>query len=169
MNYLMIGLRLFHILSGVFWVGSSVMFYFFLTPTVAATAESGQKFMGYLVNKARVTMAIMVSAILTVLAGLSMYWLDSNGLTSTWTTSSVGVGFGIGGLFGLIGLGLGMQVGRNAGLLARIGSEVQGKPTPEQMAGIQSAQRKLGIYSPTSTVALILALICMATARYWRF
>ena len=43
MEYLKIVLRLNHILSGVFWVGSSIILGFFITPTVAATAEAGQK------------------------------------------------------------------------------------------------------------------------------
>ena len=68
MNVLILALRLIHIIGGVFWVGSSVIFGFFISPTVAATADSGQKFMAHLITKTRLTGAITASAILTVLA-----------------------------------------------------------------------------------------------------
>ncbi len=167
MEYLKIVLRLIHILSGVFWVGSSIILGFFITPTVAATAEAGQKFLAYLVTKSKITMRITVSAILTVLAGGWLYWIDSGGSTSGWANTATGWGFGIGGIFGIIGLIFGALVGKNVGLLGKIASEVQGKPTSEQINQIQAAQKQLKVVAPISTVALILALICMATARYW--
>ena len=169
MNVLILALRLIHIIGGVFWVGSSVMFKFYISPTVAATADSGQKFMAHLVTKTRLTSAITGSAVLTVLAGAALYWIDSQGLTSLWKSSGPGLGFGLGALFALVGLVFGMMVGRNVGILGRLASQVQGKPTNEQMSRIQSAQKQLGYAAPISTLSLILALVCMATARYWLF
>ena len=169
MNTLLIVLRLLHILGGVFWVGSSLMFGFFITPTVAATAEAGQKFLDHIVNKARVPVAITTAALLTVLAGGSMYWIDSGGLTSEWIGTGPGVGFGVGGILALTGLVFGLLIGKNVGTLAKMAAEVKGKPTPEQLTQIQKAQKGLGIAGPVSTIALVLALACMATARYWRF
>ena len=167
MNYLILALRLIHIIGGVFWVGSSVIFGFFISPTVAATADSGQKFMAHLITKTRLTGAITASAILTVLAGAALYWIDSQGFTSLWQSSGPGLGFGLGALFALVGLVFGMMVGRNVGILGKLASQVQGKPTNEQMGRIQSAQKQLGYAAPVSTLFLILALVCMATARYW--
>ena len=169
MNYLILALRLIHIIGGVFWVGSSVMFKFYISPTIAATADSGQKFIAHLVTKTRLTSAITGSAVLTVLAGAALYWIDSQGLTSLWKSSGPGLGFGLGALFALVGLVFGMMVGRNVGILGRLASQVQGKPTNEQMSRIQSAQKQLGYAAPVSTLFLILALGCMATARYWLF
>lgn len=169
MNYLVTMLRLIHIFSGVFWVGSSITLGFFISPAVAATADAGQRFMSYLVTKAGITLRITASAILTVLTGGWLYWIDSEGLTSRWTTSGAGWGFGIGGVLGLIGLIFGILVGKNVGTLGNMAAQIQGKPTPEQMNKIQAAQKQLAIVGPISTIALILALACMATARYWQF
>jgi uncharacterized membrane protein len=169
MNYLILALRLIHIMGGVFWVGFSIIFSFFIGPTVAATADSGQKFMAHLVTKTRLTGVITASAILTVLAGASLYWIDSQGLTSLWRSSGPGLGFGIGAIFALIGLVFGMMVGRNVGIIGKLASQLQGKPTNEQMDRIQAAQKQLGYAGPISTLSLILALVCMATARYWLF
>jgi len=169
MNYTVLVLRLIHILSGVFWVGGSIMLGLFISPTVAATADAGQKFMAHLVTKARITMRITLAAILTVLAGGALYWIDSDGLTSAWQHSGPGIGFGIGGLLALVGIVFGMMVGKNVSALGTLASQMQGKPTDEQMKTIQAAQKQLGYAGPISTIALILALVCMATARYWLF
>jgi uncharacterized membrane protein len=169
MNYLVFVLRLIHILAGVFWVGSSMVFVFFLTPAVAATGEAGQKLMVHLINKARLSTRIAISAVLTVLAGGWLYLIDSQGLTSAWRSSGPGIGFGIGGLFALIGLVFGLMVGINSNRLGKLSAEIQGKPTEAQLAGIQAAQKQLKYAGPISSAALIIALICMATARYWVF
>jgi uncharacterized membrane protein len=167
LDYLKIVLRLIHILSGVFWVGGSIIFGFFIGPAVQATGEAGQKFMAHLVTNAKITVRITVSAILTVLAGGWLYWLDSDGLTSAWKNTATGVGFGIGALFALVGLVFGIMVGTNTQALVKIGGQVQGKPTPEQMNQIQTIRKRLALVGPINTFALIIALVCMATSRYW--
>jgi uncharacterized membrane protein len=169
MNYLVIILRLIHIVAGVFWVGSALMNHFFLSPTVAATAEAGQKFMAHLVTKAHLSTRIAISAIVTVLAGSWLYAIDSQDLTSAWSNSGPGLGFGIGGTFAIIGLVFGLLVGINSSTLGNLGAEIKGKPTTEQLTKIQKAQKQLSYAGPISTLALVLALICMATARYWVF
>ena len=167
MNAFVILLRLVHIVSGVFWVGAGLMTYFFMSPAVAATGESGQKMMGHMITKGKMSVRVTVAAILTVLAGAILYWIDSGGLTSAWTTSPAGWGFGIGGLFALAGFGTGMMVGQNAAKLGQIAAAAQGKPSPDQIAEMQAAQKRMGNASRLSTIALIIALVCMATARYW--
>jgi uncharacterized membrane protein len=168
-DFLIIALRIIHIFSGVFWVGSSVTLAFFVTPAVAATADAGQAFIAHLITRARIATSIAASAILTVLAGGSLYWIDSQGLTSAWTTSGPGVGFGLGAVFALVGLVFGLLVGTGTTALGRIAAELKGaKPTPGQMTRIQAARRQLAYAGPISTVAMLLALLCMATARYWR-
>jgi uncharacterized membrane protein len=169
MNYLVIILRLIHILSGVFWVGGSIVLAFFITPAVAANGEAGQKIFVHLVNKAQISTRIAAAAILTVLAGGWLYLIDSQGLTSGWSNSGPGLGFGIGAFFAFIGLIFGLIVGVNSNKLGKAAGEISGKPTTEQLNIIQAAQKQLRFASPISTVALILALICMATARYWVF
>jgi hypothetical protein len=167
MHYLTIVLRLFHVVGGAFWFGSSMMMGFFVGPAVAGTGEAGQRVMGFLVKNKNITRAIASVAGLTILAGAALYWIDSNGFTSAWMKSGAGRVFGIGGFFGLIGLIFGMQLGANIDKVVKIGSEVQGKPTDEQMSKIQAAQKRLGVVGPISSISLIIAMICMSIARYW--
>lgn len=167
MNVLLIILRLLHILSGVFWVGGSMIAYFFLSPAVAATGEAGQKMMGYMVSKGRMSARITAAAVVTVLAGAILFWIDSHGFTSPWTVSAPGLGFGLGAILALAGLGVGMQVGRSVHTLGEIATAAAGKPTPDQIGQMQAAQKRMATASQISTILLILALACMATARYW--
>ena len=167
MHYLTIILRLLHVVGGAFWFGSAMMMSFFISPTVAATADAGQRVMGYLVKQQRVVTVISILAGLTILAGAGLYWIDSDGFTSAWQSSGAGLVFGIGGLFGFVGFIFGMQIGTNINKLVKIGSEVQGKPTADQMNQIQAAQKRLGVVGPISAYSLILAVICMSVARYW--
>jgi hypothetical protein len=167
MHYLMIVLRFLHVVGGAFWFGSAMMVGFMVTPTVAATGEAGQKFMAALVQKAKLTKIIAAAAGLTVLAGFGLYWIDSDGFTSAWVKSGPGMVFGIGAFFGLIGFIFGMLIGRNVNAIVKTGSEIQGKPTPEQLGVIQAAQKQLKVVGPISSFSLIIAVVCMSVARYW--
>jgi uncharacterized membrane protein len=169
MNFLVIVLRLVHIISGVFWVGAGLVMYFFIGPTLGATADAGQKFAQHLMLRTRFTAILTTSAILTVLAGATLYWLDSDGLSSAWLHSGAGTGFAIGAVFGLIGLVFGMMVGSTNGALAKLGSQIQGKPTPEQMAQVGALRKRLSMVSPINAYSLLIAAFFMAIARYLRF
>ncbi len=167
MHYLIVILRLLHVVGGAFWFGSAIMLGFFISPTVAATADAGQRFMAHLVKESRLVTAISIMAGLTILAGAGLYWIDSQGLTSEWSRTGTGLIFAIGGVLGLIGFIFGVQIGTNLKKIVKIGSEIQGKPTAEQAGQIQAAQKRLRVVGPVSAYALILAVICMAVARYW--
>lgn len=98
MNILMIVLRLLHILAGVLWVGAALVNAFFLSPTVAATDDAGQKVMAHLMGEARLSARITLASYITVLAGAALYWIDSQGLSSAWISSGPGIGFALGRL-----------------------------------------------------------------------
>ncbi|HEX9838187.1 MAG TPA: DUF2269 family protein [Anaerolineales bacterium] len=168
MSALIIVLRLIHIIGGVFWVGTALLMTFFINPSIQATAEAGQKFLGHLITKTPLGQVHGLSAVLTVLAGASLYWIDSQGFTSDWMTSGAGLGFGIGGLFGLLGVITSIIHALNLRALATA-AQVQGEPTPEQIDKIRATQKRLGVVSRVDTAVLLFALIFMATARYWRF
>lgn len=167
MHYVVIVLRLLHVVAGAFWFGSSIMTGFFVGPAVAAIGDAGPKFMQHLILKARLHTVIAVAAGLTAVAGLGLYWIDSGGGNSAWTRSGPGIVFGIGAFFGLIGLIFGNILGANLKKAATVGSQIQGKPTPEQMSQIQAAQKAMGTAGPISTISLTIAIICMSVARYW--
>jgi len=167
MKYLIEVLRLIHIVGGAFWFGSAMVMAFYVAPTVAAIGEPGQKFMGHLILKAKLHTAIAIAAGSTALAGVGLYWIDSNGFTSAWTRSNTGLVFGVGAVFGLVGFIFGNILGANIKKVVTVGSQIQGKPTAEQMGQIQAAQKLMGRAGPISSIALIIAMICMSLARFW--
>jgi uncharacterized membrane protein len=169
MNYLVIALRIIHIVAGVFWVGGVLMMTFFIGPTIGATAESGQKFVGHLMNNLKFSNRMAAAAGTTIVAGFILYWIDSAGFTSPWMTSGAGRGFGIGAGFALIGFVFGLLLGRTTKAMARLGAQIQGRPSSEQMTQLAALQKQQVTYSNLSAVTLILSVIFMAIARYLVF
>jgi uncharacterized membrane protein len=159
-------LRITHILAGVVWVGGALIMTLFVAPTVAATAEAGQKFIGHLMNNLKFSQRISAAAGLAILAGLLLYWNDSAGFTSAWMNSGPGRGFGIGAAFALVGFVFGIMLGRTLKSMAQLGAQVQGKPGPEQAAQLQALRGKQALYSRINVAALILSVVFMSIARY---
>ena len=169
MNILMLILRVINIVAGIFWGGGSLVMHFFLGPTVRATKQVGQQFAGHLMLRTKFVTVMTTMATLTVLAGAALYWLDSDGLTSAWMKSNSGIGFGIGGAFGLAGFIFGVYFGQLNKKLATVGSQVQGKPSPEQITEIQSIQKKIAFASRFHTPSIIIAILLMSASRYLLF
>ena len=170
MTYLIWFLRIVHILAGIFWVGGTLMMAFFIAPTVGATAEAGQKFVGHLMGNLKFSNRMSAAAGLTILAGFILYWIDSDGFSSAWMTSGAGRGFGIGAAFAIAGLVFGILLGRKTKAMAQLGAQLsQGKPSPEQMAQMAALQGQQATYSRVTAVVLILSVIFMAIARYLVF
>ena len=172
MDWLIIALRLIHILAGVFWAGTSFFFVSFLQPAAQRAGPEGNKFMQVL-GASRLSPVLSVLALLNVLSGLIMYWRNSGGLQAAWITSGMGLGFTVGALAGLVALGFGLIVARPANVrMGALGKEIQaagGPPTPAQMAEIQRLSATLSTGSFWTVVCLLIALIGMSVARYLFF
>ena len=169
MNYLTVVLRLIHVVGGIFWVGAGLLMNFFIGPILRATGDAGKQFASHFMTRTRVVMVMNISVYGTALAGLWLYGIDSNWFQSAWMKSSSGIGFTIGALFGLIGLVTGMMNGSNNRKMATLGSQIQGKPTPEQAAQLGALQKQQTWVVPVSSWSLLLAALFMATARYFVF
>lgn len=169
MNYLVIALRIIHIVAGIFWVGGVLIMTFFIGPSIGATAEAGQKFVGHLMNNLKFSNRMSAAAGTTIAAGAILYWIDSQGFTSPWTSSGPGRGFLIGAGFALIGFVFGILLGRTTNAMAQLGAQFKGKPSDAQMSQMQSLRKQQVTYSNISAGALILAVIFMAIARYLVF
>lgn len=169
MSIYLLVLRLVHIVAGITWGGGALIMEFFVGRSIAATGESGKEFAQYLMARLRMHRFMTAMALSTVLAGTLLYWHDSNGFTSAWMTSSTGIGFGIGAVFGLIAFVFGAIFGGANAKLAQVGAQIQGKPTDEQLAQIQALQKRIKTVSPIHVYSMLLAMIFMATARYLVF
>lgn len=168
MTYLIWLLRIIHIVGGVIWVGGTLTMAFFIGPTIGATGEAGQKFVGHLMNNLKFSNRMSAAAGLTILAGLILYGLDARA-GSAWVRSSFGIGLSIGAGFALIGFVFGIMIGRTTKAMAQLGAQMQGKPSAGQLTQMQSIRKQQATYSNISAAALILSVIFMAIARYLVF
>jgi len=165
MTYLIWLLRIIHIVSGVFWVGGTLFMTFFIGPTIGATGEAGQKFVGHLMNNLKLSNRMSAAAGMSILAGFILYGLDARAGAS-WLRSSFAIGLGIGALFAILGLVFGIMVGRTTKAMAQLGAQMEGKPSSAQITQMQSVQKQQATYSRMAAISLILATIFMAIARY---
>jgi uncharacterized membrane protein len=165
MSYLIILLRLVHILGGVLWVGTAFVMTFYVAPTVGATGDAGQKFMQHFIGRTNIQKMMMASAGSSLLAGIFLF-MDK---PPEWHTSSAGIGFGIGALFAIIGFVMGILISRNTKAMAQLGGQIKGQPTPDQLAQLQTRQKRQASFSAVNVIALIIAVAFMATARYFTF
>jgi hypothetical protein len=165
MIYLIWLLRIIHIVAGVFWVGGTLIMTFFVGPTVGAIGEPGQKFISHLMNNLKFSNRMAAASGLTILAGLILYGLDARA-GEAWLRSNFAIGLGIGAIFAVIGFVTGMMIGRTIKAMAELGAKMQGKPSPDQLAQMQALQKRQATVSMVSTVAVLLATVFMAIARY---
>src|SRR3989454_12780102 len=93
----MVVLRLIHILSGIFWVGTTFFLVGFLQPVVAQSGPEGGRFAQRLMSQKRFQAAMSVAAGLTILSGLLVYGRGSAGFQHAWGTSGPGRVLALGG------------------------------------------------------------------------
>jgi len=167
MSYVLLALRVIHIFASIFWIGSALTVSFFVSPSVGATGAAGQAVMGYLMNARKLSRVIGLAALLTTLSGIALYWIDADGLTSAWVTSGAGLGFGIGGAAGILAYGFGSVYGQSITRLGQISAQIQGQPSAAQLAQLGALKTRMARIAPIHTAMQIIAVICMATARYW--
>ena len=160
--YLVWLLRIIHIVSGVFWVGGTLMMTFFVGPTVGAIGESGQKFIGHLMNNLKFSNRMAAAAGLTILAGLILYFRGGTAFLGT----KFATGLGIGAVFALVGFVSGMMIGRTIKAMAQLGAQMQGKPSPDQLSKMQALQKRQATVSMIATISVLLATVFMAISRY---
>jgi hypothetical protein len=157
--------------AGAFWIGAAFTTFGFLEPTMTKLGADGQKFAEEMMARRRFPTIVFWSTVVAVAAGLILYWRDSGGLQLGWITSPPGIGFTIGALAAIVVFILGPTVLLpNFAKLGAIGSRLaaeQRPPTPEEGAELHRAQETLKVTGRIDFALLGVAIICMATARYW--
>ena len=94
---MLLTLRLIHVLAGVFWVGAAVFTAAFLVPTIRAVGPAGGPVMQHLTQVRKLPRYILTAGFLTVISGIGLYSIPSEGFTSSWMRSGPGITFAIGG------------------------------------------------------------------------
>ena len=170
MDWYAIILRVIHIGTGTFWVGAAFVLFLFVQPSVKDLGPEGQRFMGHLATRKRLPLMITLSGVVTVLAGLLLYWRASGGLDVDWITSGPGLGFTVGARAAIVTLALGLSITKPAvDRIGALGQEIAsrgGQPTPEQGDEMRQLQARTVAVGRVTMVLLAIAVVAMAVARY---
>ena len=168
---LILVLRLLHIGSGVFWVGAFLTFFQFVQPAATAVAPTATGFTYRLLHHRRFSFWMLGAAITTVIAGLWLLGITSDGYNLSVMLYKSHLGFTIGGLAAIITLGVGglYAFPRTRVVERTIGGflSAQRPPNPEEQQLLARVARETRAASWIVLVGLTVAVLCMATARYW--
>lgn len=166
-------IRLVHVFGGVLWAGSAIFYLFFVKPSVKAIGPAGPKFIQELIEKRRYSQYMGGVSLLTGVSGLLLYWNTSGGLNLNWVKTGPGLGFTIGAVIAFAVFLLGLLVLKpRAERLGALGKEIGmagGSPNPQQKAEFHGLEKSLAIIEWVDVSLLAVALVAMATARYWVF
>ncbi|MFZ5807643.1 MAG: hypothetical protein ACOY16_00025 [Chloroflexota bacterium] len=169
--YLINLLRLIHIVAGILWAGAAISYMFFVKPSVQAIGAAGPQFMQNLMVRRKYPLFMVVTSLLTVLAGGALYWIFSGGFSLAYLTTGMGLGFTIGSLTALVAFLLGnFGIGPTSGKIAALGNQIaaSGKgPTPDQLSQLHALEKKVSRIEQVEFVLLVISMVTMATARYW--
>jgi uncharacterized membrane protein len=170
MDWWLILLRIVHVGSAMAWFGGAIVGSFFLAPTAQALGSAGQPFMDHLFKRRRMGIFFPIVASLTVLAGVALYWRDSDGLSSAWITSPPGLAFTIGGLAAIAALVGGVVlIGPSVAEQTAVGNELAAsgaEPNAEQRARLERADRRMRLANRIDLPLILLAGLTMAVGRY---
>ena len=170
MDVYMMVLRIVHIAGAIFWVGSAVIFFFFLEPTAKTLGPQAQPFVKQLVETRRLPLYIITANLLVVISGILMYWRDSAGFRIEWITSATGLAFSIGGIAGIAATFVGGALIRPAverfGALGDRLAAAGRPPTEEELRDVETLQSTLRRYGAIDVALLMVGVVTMATARY---
>src|SRR5437867_12142632 len=97
-NVTMVVLRLIHILSGIFWVGTTFFLVGFLQPVVAQSGPEGGRFAQRLMSEIRFQAAMSVAAGVRTLWRVGSCGRVSAGLHQAWVSLRTGLALAQGGL-----------------------------------------------------------------------
>jgi hypothetical protein len=169
-RFLMIVLRLFHIVGGVFWVGAVMTLAWFVGPSTGVLGEATGRFFQEIMIRRKLSVWIASAMGLTVLSGLTMYGRYSMVPNSHFASSGTGIVLAIGALFAIVAAAIGGSVaGKTAKGVALISQQIQasgGPPTDEQKAQLMALQARQAKASRIAAALLLVTLIAMASARY---
>jgi uncharacterized membrane protein len=165
--------RIVHILAGVAWGGSVFLLVVYVQPSAAAIGPVAGPFMQELLGRRKLVNAILGMAGFTIVGGAFLYWHDwqAYGSLGDWVGSRFGLAITIGALASIVAFLIGL-FGTKPGVdrlmaLVQQAADAGGGPPPDMAREIQELQARLRVLARTSLAFIAVAVLAMATARYW--
>lgn len=162
-------LRVFHIMTGVFWAGTLFFMVSFLQPAMKDSMPESGKVMGALRARGLLN-KLPIIALVTIISGFWMFAIRSGG-TTNFGQSREGMAFGIGGLAAVIAFLVGFFIMRPATLRAGDAGAAAaqlpaGAEKDAKMA--EAGQNRMKSVMAARLVATLLGItvLTMAVAKY---
>jgi uncharacterized membrane protein len=165
--YLILLLRIIHIFAGVLWVGAAILYFGFIEPTLKSIGPAGGQFMQHFIERQR------YSVYMSIVSGGPLYLFASGGLQLRWIQSGPGSVFTIGSAVAILVFFMGfLMIKPRAERMGALSKEIGmsgGAPNPAQAAELHKLDGELSKVGRIEFVLLSIAMLTMATARYWNF
>lgn len=156
--FLLLLMRLLHILSGIFWVGTMMFSTAFLMPAFKDAGPDGAK-VGAALAKRRFMVVMPIAALVTILSGLWLFWRVSGGFQETFMQSHMAKALSFGAACAIVALIIGFVVVRPAMMQAV--ALAQSDPQRAQVLRVRA-----DVMGRVVTALIVLAAAAMAVARY---
>ena len=163
-------LRLVHILSGIFWVGTALFTAFYLLPAMASAGPAAGPVMASFQRRKLYTV-LPLMALLTMLSGARLMQIVSGGFQPAYFRSLSGRTFAGAAVAAIIAFIISLAVARPAALRAgALGAQLA--ETQDQaaratlMTQLEGARKKSAIGTLAAVALLVIAAGGMAIARY---
>lgn len=168
MDWLLIVLRIIHVVGGVFWVGSMVFVANFLMPAVGDVGPDGGKVIAALARRNFMNIVPLV-AFVTIAAGFWLY-LSAGAGSSSYFASGPAKVYGVGAMCALAAFFIGMTITRPAMLNGiKLSQAATGAALPERdelMAKAMALRVRGAKAGKVIAVLLLLSALSMAVGRY---
>ena len=172
-SMLILTLRLIHILSGIFWLGSAAIAAYFLFPALRATGPSASPFMYQLMERQKLSVAVSVAMALSILSGFALYGWFSAVTHGEFARSRMAMVLGVGAILSIVAAGVAGAVSSpTSRKLRALSEQLQvaqrggGAPPAEMVAELTRLRDKMSRAQSAIAALLILAASTMAIARY---
>ena len=150
--------RAVHIVLGAFWVGTLIFNAAFLLPAMQEAGPNAAAVAAGLMRR-RFLDIVPLAALLSVLAGLYLYWRVSGGFAPSYMRSTIGMTYGAGAAAALVALTLGLGIVRPS--MLRAAADREGV-----LAAAQALRARAAAVSRVVAWLLGGTTLLMAIARY---
>jgi uncharacterized membrane protein len=161
-------LRLVHILSGIFWLGSTLTLGGFLLPAMRSAPSAGVLWRA-IMQRHRLQLWMNISMALAILAGFALYGIDSATSSGAFNRSAMGKVLGLGAILAIAAAGvMGAMTQRAGRQLADLAEGNRATATPSGGGSVEAdaLQARLSRGLAITNVLLLLSATTMAIARY---
>jgi len=167
MDTYMVIFRILHIFSSVIWVGAAAFLVFVVVPTTQRASTNGAPFVHNMYANSPYPLMMVVSSIVTTVAGLALYDRVSNHFNADWMFSGGGLVMTIGSVAGLLAFGHALFALRKyTRQMGELTEDMGNNPTGEQISAFDHLAGKIKTNAYISFGLMIIAVIGMSAARY---